>query len=456
MIDLSRATRNTDPSNLKDIPGPGYYSSPAPKQIGSYVFGRSERTVSDFSSSKYEDIPGPGAYSVANNSSATSARTPFNSSSARFSSFDCSWKLGPGFYYKTTQPIKPNKKIVQTLCIHPSPVPCSIPLLERHELAVYDGDENRVSPAEYYPTFSQIKPRPPASLFSKSKKPRVLDKTPGYENIGPGSYAIEATGRSIISKNINYSERFSDQKHFTPGPGYYNPNISAIKPKQSKFFVSNLQRNFNLAKKVTQEYPVKEKKTMERISPNAVFASSSQRDCNRVAPDSPVGPGYYEVLVNKKEGFSFREEPRFKNKEESPIGPGSYNPAEVSKKGSPISYKTNRFRELSDPYVHLIGDKITPGPGDYETSRHSNTHKGISFDLTSGRYSDRKRDHSPDPGQYYNNYNYAGGHKIGNQHRFKPGPGNYIQPSGSTEFVGPGTYKDKTSMIKRTHNITWI
>ena len=353
---------------------------------------------------------------------------------------------------------KPKEKLVQTLCIHPSPVPCSIPLLERHELAQYDGNENKVSPAEYNPKYDQIKPRNPASLFSKSKYQRT-EKLLGYENIGPGTYSIEGIAPSAFKKTIHITERFKEKKEKSPGPGDYEPNISLVKPNPPKCFVSNLDRTFNIAKNIVQENPIqKKKKTEEKVHPNAVFASGSERDCNKIMSFSPVGPGKYEVYDEKKEGFSFCEQPRFKIPEnESPVGPGAYDPIDLIKSKSPVQFRTRRFQHQSDLFVHSTGEKLLPGPGDYDlTMVWPNKRKGIAFDLTSGRNLDKKHEHSPDPGQYHMEYNYSGGHRIGAQDRFKPGFGNYIQNNGSSEFVGPGSYRHKASMVKRTHNISWI
>lgn len=457
MIDLSRAHRNTDPANLKDIPGPGYYSSPSPRQVGSYVFGRSERAVSDFSSNKYEDIPGPGAYSVNTMSTWVSARTPFNSSSVRFPSLENPWKPGPGSYHKNQAIEKAKQKIVQTLSIHPSPVPVSIPLLERHELAIYDGCETKVSPAEYYPKIDQIKPRNPASLFSKSKMQRAMGKHSISENIGPGSYFNEAQGEEKIARQLSLEVRFKEKKNNSPGPGSYNPNIDIAKPSPQKFIISKLERNFHIAKKIVQDVPMKKtKKSPERINPHAVFASNSLRDCNKFLAPSPVGPGKYELSPTRIEGYKFNAEPRFREKEETPVGPGTYDPPELPTRSSPVHLKTKRFKGLSDLYVHALGNTSLPGPGDYEVQGSSRKkYKGLSFELSCGR-TERKRDHSPDPGQYYTDTEVSGGYKIPADNRFKPGVGSYLQNGSSSEFVGPGSYKHKVSMVKRTHNISWI
>ena len=456
MIDLSRASRNTDPANLKDIPGPGYYTSPTPRQMVPYAFGRSERAVSDFSSNKYEDIPGPGAYSYASNSTSISSKTPFNTSSARFPSLECTWKPGPGSYHQSQLSQQPKRKIVQTLCIHPSPVPVSIPLLERHELAIYDGHETKVSPAEYNPKFDQIKPRNPASLFSKSRIPKVYENYQGNENLGPGAYFLETTEASFVSRHLSMEKRFKEKTTHSPGPGSYDPNISISKPSPPRPFLSKLERSLNIAKNIVQDYPQKKKKTIEKKIMNAVFASASKRDCNKIAASSPIGPGKYEISPIKKEGFKFNAEPRFKNKEESPVGPGTYDPQELPNRSSPVNLKSPRFRKLSDLYVHEIGQKSYPGPGDYEIQiTGKKQYKGLAFETSSGRI-DRKYNLSPDPGQYHNDYQPSGGHKIGGELRFKPGIGSYIQGGSSNEFVGPGSYRQKVSLVKRTHNISWI
>lgn len=457
MIDLSRAHRNTDPAILKDIPGPGYYSSPSPRQVGSYVFGRSERAVSDFSSNKYEDIPGPGAYSFNTISTGISSSTPFNTRAVRFPNIENHWKPGPGSYYKAKSAEKPKQKIVQTLSIHPSPVPVSIPVLERHELAIYDGNDNKVSPAEYYPKIDQIKPRNPASLFSKSKIPRNFDKFSFNDNLGPGSYFVEGTGITANSRNLSMEERFKVRKNQSPGPGAYEPKLDFARPSPPKIFVSKLERSFNIAIKAVQENVKKKtRKRVEKVSPNAVFASGSLRECNKNHASSPIGPGKYDLASVKREGFKFSTQPRFQVKEESILGPGTYDPPELTHRNSPVHLKTQRFREQSDLFIHSTGNKPIPGPGDYEVNSSSTKkYKGLSFELNSGRI-EKKHDHSPDPGQYYSDLQHAGGHKIGGEDRFKSGNGSYLQNGSSSEFVGPGSYKQKTTLIKRTHNISWI
>lgn len=457
MIDLSRASRNTDPAVLKDIPGPGYYTSPSPKQVGSHIFGRSERAVSDLSSKIYEDIPGPGAYVQSSISTIPSFKTPFGSSSQRFSSFECKWKPGPGAYYQGAKAEKNQQKVVQTLCIHPSPVPASIPQLERHELAIYDGESQKVSPAEYEPRIENVKPRNPASLFSKSKMPRLPNRNPAFDNLGPGVYYTGQTEKTKHAKNLSQEERFKEEKRIQPGPGDYEPSIQITKPSIPGCYVSKLERKFNIAKQIVQEFPVRRRKANEKYVPSAVFVSSSERDCNRVYETDPVGPGRYEDTPMKAEGYTFSSEPRFKGKEESPVGPGTYDPKSSSKRSSPVHFKSPRFKELSDLYVHSIGDKSVPGPGDYNLRPKWNVRNhGVSFELTSSRHFDRKKSHSPDPGQYHTDLQYNTGHRIGGDSRFKPGNGSYIQSIGSGEIVGPGSYKQKVSMVKRTHNISWI
>ena len=463
MIDLSRAHRTTDPANLKDIPGPGYYSSASPRQVGSYIFGRSERAVSDFSSNKYEDIPGPGSYSLRTTSTCVSAHTPFNSSSLRFPSLENPWKPGPGSYYRTQTTGKAQQQIVHTLGLHPSPVPVSIPLLERHELAMYDGCQNRVSPAEYYPNIDQIKARKPAALFSKSKMQRATGKQAFSESLGPGSYFIEVRGEGKVPRKLSLEDRFKEKKikeNNSPGPGTYNPSIDASKPSPPRFFISKLERNFDMAQQIVQEVPVKKtKKSPERVNPHAVFASNSLRDCNKLLSSSPVGPGRYELSATKVEGHRFSTEPRFRSKEETPVGPGTYDPPELPTRSSPVHLKSKRFKELSGLYVHALGSPSLPGPGDYEVQGNhvgkGNNNKGSSFELSTGR-TERKREHSPDPGQYYVDNEIAGGYKMAVDCRFKSGSGSYLQTGRSSEFVGPGSYRHKATMVKRTHNISWI
>lgn len=455
MINLSRAERITDPSSLKDIPGPGYYSLTSANSKPSYIFGRSERAVSDLSSNRFEDVPGPGAYTSIGITSASTYKSPFNSSSGRFQTYECNWKPGPGSYYNPAHSEKKPQKLVQTLCIHPSPVPASIPLLERHELAIYDGEQNKVSPAEYNPKYEKTKPRKPASLFSKSKIQRTFHKPQGSENLGPGCYNLDNPDNLPQVKSISLTERFKPNKSLSPGPGSYNPNILAVKPAAG-CFVSKVDRNFNLAKKIIQEYPVKKRKVNEKIYPNAVFASGSMRDCNKIPASSPVGPGKYEYTPDKKEGFLFAQEPRFKVKEDSPVGPGSYDPPEMSKRSSPVNFKTARFKELSDLYVHSIGEKSIPGPGNYELRESAYKYRGVSFDSYSSRGPNQKHEQSPDPGQYYTDSHQASGARMGAEQRFKPGPNSYIESKASGEFIGPGSYKTKNSLVKRTYNISWI
>lgn len=458
MINLSRAERITDPSSLRDIPGPGYYSSKISNNKPSYIFGRSERAVSDLSNTHFEDIPGPGAYASISITSSSTHRNPFNSSSNRFQTYECNWKPGPGHYHTSTiHSEKKPQKLVQTLCIHPSPVPASIPLLERHELAIYDGEQNKVSPAEYNPKYEKTKPRKPASLFSKSKIQRAFHRPQGSENLGPGCYNLENTENFPQVKTISLTERFKQTKSLSPGPGTYNPNISATKGVTG-CYVSKVDRNFNLAKKIIQEVPVKRRKVNERVNPNAVFVSGSERDCNKIPASSPVGPGKYEWVSEKKkkDGFMFAQEPRFRNKEDSPVGPGSYDPTDMSKRSSPANFKTARFKELSDLYVHSIGEKNIPGPGNYELMDKNFKHRGVSFDSYASRQQIHKHEQSPDPGQYYTDSYQSSGVRIGVDQRFKPGPNSYIQSKASGEFVGPGSYKSKNTLVKRTFNISWI
>ena len=461
MINLSRAERVTDPSSLRDIPGPGYYSSMISNTKPSYVFGRSERAVSDFTNNHFEDVPGPGAYNSTSITSSSTHRNPFNSSSNRFQTYECNWKPGPGAYHSSAhQSEKKQQRLVQTLCIHPSPVPASIPLLERHELALYDGELNKVSPAEYNPKYDKTKPRKPASLFSKSKIQRTFHRPQGSENLGPGCYNLENTENFPQIKTIHLTERFKQTKSLSPGPAAYNPNIQATKGVPG-CFVSKVDRNFNMAKKIIQEVPVKKRKVAnERISPNAVFASGSERDCNKIPASSPVGPGRYDLEVKEKnkkqEGFLFAQEPRFRNKEDSPVGPGSYDPPDVSKRSSPANFKTARFKELSDLYVHSIGENHVPGPGNYELIENSYKYRGLSFDSYASRQQTHKHEQSPDPGQYHTDSHQTSGVRIGVDQRFKPGHNSYIQFRASGEFVGPGSYKPKNTLVKRTFNISWI
>jgi hypothetical protein len=457
MINLSRAERVTDPSSLKDIPGPGYYSSPTSQNKPSHVFNRSDRAVSDLSSNRFEDIPGPGAYMTSSVTSSSTHRNPFNSSSARFQSYECKWKPGPGSYHSQQAQDKKDQKLVQTLCIHPSPVPASIPLLERHELAIYDGENNKVSPADYNPKYEKVKPRKPASLFSKSKIQKGFHRFQGSENLGPGCYHLENdVSNSLNFQVVSKTERFKDSKSLSPGPGSYNPNMAVVRPAPG-CFVSKLERKFDIAKKIIQERTEKTRKINQKILPNAVFASHSQRDCNRVVSSSPLGPGRYNYSSNKKEGFQFPHEIRFKDRSEDSVGPGSYDPPELPARHSPINLKSARFGDLSDLYVHSIGENKVPGPGNYEISEKSRHYKGVSFDLSSTRkLGTNKHQQSPDPGQYYVEGQMNSGPRIGAEVRFKSGIGSYIQPGANGEFIGPGSYKEKNSFVKRTYNISWI
>lgn len=454
MINLSRAERVTDPSSLKDIPGPGYYSSNPSQSKPTYVFPRSERAVSDLSSNRFEDIPGPGAYIMTSMTSASTHRNPFNSSSARFQSYDCNWKPGPGAYHSETSPERKNQKVVQTLCIHPSPVPASIPLLERHELAIYDGSVNKVSPAEYNPKYDKVKPRKPASLFSKSKIQKGVHRFQGSD-LGPGYYNTDTSENFNQFSVVSKTERFKDSKSLSPGPGSYNPDLKVVKPAAG-CYVSKLERKFDIAKEIIQERQEKVRKGFTKILPNAVFMSNSERDCNKIPASSPVGPGKYTYSPNKKEGFVFGQEARFKDKDDIPVGPGSYDPQELPHRSSPVNLKTPRFKELRDPFVHSIGENKVPGPGKYETGEKVKHYRGVSFDLTSSRQLAPKYHQSPDPGQYHTEVHLSSGPRIGAEARFKSGVNSYIQAGANGEFVGPGSYKAKNSLVKRTYNISWI
>ena len=454
MINLSRAERLTDPSSLKDIPGPGYYTSSAGHSKPSYVFPRSERAVSDLSSNRFEDVPGPGAYIMTSVTSASTHRNPFNSSSARFKSNESRWQPGPGAYYTAAGPQKQNQKLVQTLCIHPSPVPASIPLLERHELAIYDGKIDKVGPAEYSPKYEKVKPRKPASLFCKSKILKGFHRAQNSD-LGPGCYDTEPVENSVQFSVVSKTDRFKDAKSLSPGPGSYNPNLSVVKPMQG-LYVSKLDRKFEIAKNVIQERQEKTRKSQARVLPNAVFLSNSERDCNKIPASSPIGPGKYSYSPSRKEGFLFGQDSRFKEKDDLPVGPGSYDPPELPHRSSPVNLRTPRFKDLSDPFVHSIGEKKVPGPGKYETGEKSKRYRGLSFDLTSSRQQGPKYHQSPDPGQYHTEGQLNSGPRIGAEARFKSGANSYIQTGASGEFVGPGSYKAKNSLVKRTYNISWI
>ena len=244
-----------------ELPGPGFYEVPIIKESPNYIFSKEKK---DFA--KVFDYPAPGRYNV---------------------SEDLKNKIG-----KT---IVPRRPLITKDSDNPGPGAYNVKLPSSNlSFSVGRGKRAGMTTTKEIPGPGQYSPIDPshttiAKSIGTSKRPEISK----FNNFpGPGTY----DSKSFVSEGPKHSMlgRKTETKNNVepPGPGYYNPNINAVKPDTVHPVIGTGQR-ISEGKKEIKTFP---------------------------------GPGAYDVSFSKDSPkWTFKKDPKEKVSYEDEPGPGQYD-----------------------------------------------------------------------------------------------------------------------------------
>lgn len=277
-----------------NIPGPGQYkydSGFSRPKSSAYSFIHSKKDPSFINLNQF--VPGPGAYSNNNNSIIANEGKGYSMGKSKkgLSYIDIEKKLnsnvGPGKY-----------DIEGKFSNKPNSGGFKIGSQKRD----FNYNES-ISPGPgQYSQINNLNSKINSGGYSFGKSLKLNSSIASDSGIyslntttpGPGKYnqhsCFENSGGYSFSKSV-----INNKVNQTPGPGYYNDDVSKIKPNHQRVFIGS--------------------------SGGSMFTIGGS--------NNNPGPGYYSLensrIHNNSQSFVFNKQNRFQNKNDQKPGPGQYH-----------------------------------------------------------------------------------------------------------------------------------
>ena len=509
---IPRAGRNTAfwSSRTPAEVGPGTYAqvSPPTSRCISVPFSvGSERPLSTLEGQDRAQGPGPGSYDLSTRQGrhwgGTSA---FRNKVLRpempvgvISSSDVVTSPGPGAYetpgfrekVSFRRDYRRQKNSFLAVSLNPPSIPKPIFSI---------GETREAGPGSYDASEALTRTKGQALDFAASKVERRL--WAGQDTPGPGHYSYRPrprqTAAGVIGKDTRRGKETADSS--SPGPGSYEPTLPGpISFSQKATFADTAGRKplwsdrpvpgvgtYNLS--AAPLGPTQRHQFLQETGSNLrpAFLSAGERDCLRSGQSRSPGPGAYEAASSlQMHNYSAHVESgkvkfmttqaRFKGLFEPKSGPdpGQYDPKSEGKAGETLSNNESRFKSYAKDNMHIsvvTGGQDTPAVGSYSladpwSAAKTRRFKGPnrSFDSSSLRFDpkesfpgERLRD-IPGPGYYrraVSGYRVeAEGKSMGKAKRFA-GYGDYRGEDRVGEDLGPGSYHQDQSLLRKSFNAT--
>ena len=235
----------------------------------------------------------------------------------------------------------------------------SFPKAPKNTLEDSTSKFNNIGPGSYQPRVNGIKKNEPAWSFSKEKRGKL--KTNGVP--GPGSYNSKGHPKKTEA-SITMTKRMVDKdENFVPGPGTYQPGMSNFKSVPKFTFSGKTQNNFGSNKHTPA--PGFYEPNVDAIKTNTACIGFSKAKRSKKEKEDKIGPGSYNIKGEEMKvgGYMSMLRKGVVDKYDKVPGPGAYE-----MNYSTVDMGTNKAAIMRSGYKSTKYMNDVPGPGQYNPS----------------------------------------------------------------------------------------